>query len=434
MAVAEPSHRRRRPPAVPRRGTTEGATLTTTETGAPSPVDWVHDFDILDPLYITDPASVWNLLRRDCPIAHTERRGSTWLPVSYDDIQAIAHDPELFSSRDVSVITPGREEDPHRQIPLIAPPITSDPPDHTWARRMLLPRFGPSAIDAMEVTTQAAATELIDRFADAGRADAAVDYAQHIPVRVIATMLGVPLEDEEIFTGWAVRVLQEGIQNIEAATDAVMELITYFSDKLTERETSEPEGRPDDLLTFIVEARHDGEPLSPQHQIGACFLLLLAGIDTTWSAIGSSLWHLATHPDDQARLRAEPDLMPAAVEEFLRFYSPVTMARSVTRETEVHGCPMHAGDKILMAFPAGNRDPAMFTNPDQFQIDRAANRHFAFGSGIHRCLGSNLARMELRVAIELFLARIPTFELSDADLVTWSGGQVRGPRRVPIRW
>ena len=408
--------------------------MTSTGTTANEFAPWERDFDILDPDYVTDPAASWGQLRGECPIAHTDRRGSTWLPVNYDDIQFIAHDPELFSSRDVSVITPGREEDPHRQLPLVAPPITSDPPLHTWARRMLLPRFGPSAIDAMETTTRAAARELIDRFANAGRADAAVDYAQHIPVRVIATMLGVPLEDEEIFTGWAVRVIQEGIQNIEAATDAVMELITYFTDKLSEREASDPASRPDDVLTFIIEARHDGEPLSPQHQIGTCFLLLLAGIDTTWSAIGSSIWHLATHPDDQARLRAEPELMATAVEEFLRFYSPVTMARSVTSDAEVRGCPMKAGDKILMAFPAGNRDPEVFADPDTFLIDRANNRHFAFGSGIHRCLGSNLARMELRVAIEELLTRIPTFELADPDAVTWSGGQVRGPRRVPIRW
>jgi len=408
--------------------------MTSTGTSSSEFAPWERDFDILDPLYVTDPAAWWSELRGECPIAHTGRRGSTWLPVSYDDIQYIAHDPELFSSRDVSVITPGREEDPHRQLPLIAPPITSDPPHHTWARRMLLPRFGPSAIDAMETTTRAAARELIDRFANAGRADAAVDYAQHIPVRVIATMLGVPLEDEEIFTGWAVRVIQEGIQNIEAATDAVMELITYFTDKLSEREASDPASRPDDVLTFIVEARHDGEPLSPQHQIGTCFLLLLAGIDTTWSAIGSSIWHLATHPEDQARLRAEPELMATAVEEFLRYYSPVTMARSVTSDAEVRGCPMKAGDKILMAFPAGNRDPEVFADPDTFLIDRANNRHFAFGSGIHRCLGSNLARMELRVAIEELITRIPTFELADPDAVTWSGGQVRGPRRVPIRW
>ncbi len=160
----------------------------------------------------------------------------------------------------------------------------------------------------------------------------------------------------------------------------------------------------------------------------------MAGIDTTWSAIGAGLWHLATHPEDQARLRAEPELLPTAVEEMLRFYSPVTMAREVVADVEFAGCPMHAGDKVLLTFPAGNRDPAIFDDPDEFQIDRAQNRHFAFGAGIHRCLGSNLARMELRVAMEAFLARIPTFTIDDADDAHWSGGQVRGPRHVALRW
>ena len=163
-------------------------------------------------------------------------------------------------------------------------------------------------------------------------------------------------------------------------------------------------------------------------------MLLIAGIDTTWSGIGSSLWHLATNPQDQARLRADPSLIDTAVEEMLRMYSPVNMGREVIADIEVAGCPMKAGDKVIMAFPAGNRDPAHFDNPDDFIIDRQHNRHFAFGSGIHRCLGSNLARMELRVAIEAWLERIPPYELVDPDLVTWTGGQVRGPRTVPVRW
>lgn len=126
--------------------------------------------------------------------------------------------------------------------------------------------------------------------------------------------------------------------------------------------------------------------------------------------------------------------MPLAVEEILRVYSPVTMARHVVEDTEFAGCPMKAGDKILMAFPAGNRDPEMFDRADEFVIDRERNRHFAFGSGIHRCLGSNLARMELRVALETFLEHVPTFTLADPDAVTWTGGQVRGPRCVPISY
>lgn len=400
----------------------------------PARIDWTTDFDILDPDYVNDPSTVWSELRGTCPVARTERRGTTWLPVGYDDIAAIAHDVAHFSSRDIAVISPNRDLNPTATIMLEAPPITSDPPIHTWARRLLLPAFGPGAIDIMTPITREMANALIDAFIDGHEADAARDYAQHIPVRVIAQMIGVPLEDEAVFTGWAVTIIQEGLTNIDRATGAVMEFITYFAERAAERRSVPASQRPADLLTLLVEAEVDGAPLRDRHVIGSCFLLLLAGIDTTWSAIGSSLLHLATHPDDQARLRNEPALMSTAVEEFLRFYSPVTMARYVTEDIEYQGCPMREGDKVLMAFPAGNRDPEQFEDPDRFIIDRARNRHFAFGSGIHRCLGSNLARMELRVALEEWLRRVPTFELSDPGSVTWSGGQVRGPRRAPVRW
>ena len=230
-----------------------------------------------------------------------------------------------------------------------------------------------------------------------------------------------------------VRTLQEGFQNLANLPDVFEEMTAYFVQHIAKRRAMEQGTRPDDILTMLIEAETD-EPMTDEHLLGTCFLLLIAGIDTTWSNIGSSLLHLATHPEDQQRLRDEPELIPTAVEEFLRAYSPVTMARYVTQDTEFNGCPMKEGDKILMAFPAGNHDPEMFEDPDEVIIDRKRNRHFAFGSGIHRCLGSNLARMEIRVSVETFLERIPTFELADPDAVTWNGGQVRGPRRVPIRF
>jgi cytochrome P450 len=162
-------------------------------------------------------------------------------------------------------------------------------------------------------------------------------------------------------------------------------------------------------------------------------LTLVAGIDTSWSAIASSLWHLSTHPDDLARLVNEPELMPVAIEEFLRFYAPVTMARLVKHDMDYLGCPMKQDDWILLGFPAANRDPDVFVDADKFIIDRAENRHVAFGLGIHRCAGSNLARLELRVALEEFIKRYPRFELVDADAVTWAQGQVRGARNLPFR-
>jgi cytochrome P450 len=392
--------------------------------------DWASDFDLLEEGYILHPERRWAEQRERCPIAFTERRQRTWLPVRYDDLSEIAHDVDRFSSRDIIVVSPF--DQPINDV-LPVPPISSDPPTHTWARRLLLSAFGPSAIEQMTPITRELAHRLIDEHFSDGHGDAAADYARHIPVRIIAQMLGIPVEEEDRFTGWVVRTLQNGFQNIDGAMDAMGEMTMYFMNAINERRAMEPGTRPDDIITMLIEAETD-EPVSDQHLMGTCFLLLVAGIDTTWSAIGSSLWHLATHPDDQQRLRNEPTLMPTAVEEFLRVYSPVTMARYVTTDTEFKGCPMKTGDKVLMAFPAGNRDPEMFDDPDGVRIDRQKNRHFAFGSGIHRCLGSNLARMEIKVALETFLERVPRFELADTDAVTWTGGQVRGPRCVPIRF
>jgi cytochrome P450 len=166
---------------------------------------------------------------------------------------------------------------------------------------------------------------------------------------------------------------------------------------------------------------------------GTCVLLLIAGIDTTWSAIGASLFHLAGHNDDRNRLAREPELLPFAVEEFLRAYAPVTMARIVKEDVSINGTLLKEGQWCLLPFPAANRDPEVFPDADQFIIDRAENRHAAFGLGIHRCLGSNLARLELSVAVERWMARFPDFILEDPTAVTWAPGQVRGPRVLPIR-
>jgi hypothetical protein len=185
-------------------------------------------------------------------------------------------------------------------------------------------------------------------------------------------------------------------------------------------------------LSELLSTEVEGQPLDDGIILGIAALVLIAGVDTTWSAIGSSLWHLATHPDDAKRLATEPELMPNAVEELLRAYSPVTMARLVTSDVTYGGCPMKEGDKVLMNFPAANRDPEVFEAPDEVQLDRAHNRHVAFGSGIHRCAGSNLARMELQVALEEWLARIPLFSLEEGKEIAWAGGQVRGPRVLPV--
>jgi cytochrome P450 len=387
--------------------------------------DWTSDYDVYDAEYVEAPFAIWDELREHCPVARTERWGGSWLPTRYDDVVAIAHDVERFSSSEI-LVAPRVEDGPDDGIK--APPITSDPPEHHWARRLILPAFSPRSVARYESYSRELCGRLAGQIPDAGRGDAAEGYAQQIPVRVIARMLGVDEGRADEFTGWVRGVLEFGATDPERRKAARHSIISFFAEQVEDRRRSPK----DDLLTELLAAEVDGRPVPDTHVIGTCNLILVAGIDTTWSAIGSALWHLATNAGDRARLVTEPDLMPTAVEELLRAYAPVTMARLVTEDVEVRGACIHAGDKVLMPFPAANRDPAVFPDADRVVLDRAENRHVAFGVGIHRCAGSNLARMELRVALEEWLARMPDFRLADGEEVTWAGGQVRGPRHLPV--
>jgi cytochrome P450 len=400
-------------------------------TQRPRVSDWATDFDHTDPQWVADPYPIWDELRARCPVAHTDRYGGTWLPVRHDDVAAVAYDTEHFTSRSVVVseIRPGPDDLP---APIgLAPPITSDPPFHPLARRLLLPAFAPKRIEALEPFTRELCVELLDATAGERQFDAAVDYAQHIPLRVIVRMLGFPQEDADLFRRFIRMVLEDVDQSAEERQAIVDEgeLDAYIDARIAEH-LADPQ---DDLTTFLLEAELDGNKLDPDHVRGTMVLLMIAGIDTTWSAIGASLWHLAQNPADRGRLAAEPELMGTAVEEFLRAYAPVTMARLVATDFDFDGRQMKEGDWLLLPFPAANRDPEQFPDADKVLIDRAENRHSAFGLGIHRCIGSNLARMELRVALEEWMKRYPDFELVDPTEVTWSAGQVRGPRTVPVR-
>ncbi len=383
--------------------------------------DWATDFDHLDPRWVENPYPIWAGLREQCPVAHTERYRGVYFPSRYEDVRAVAYDTENFSSRRIIV-----RDTPPPRIP--APPITSDPPDHRPAKNLLLPAFTPDAIRQYEAHTRDICARLVERFAGKGGCDAAVDYAQEIPVRVIAVMLGLPEEEGDRFRQWIHEILEAGITRPDILMKAIGETTTYFQAEVEKRR-----GAPrDDLISRLASATIDGQPISEVHLLGALRLILIAGIDTTWSAIGSCFWHLAQHPQDRHRLVDEPGLIPTAVEEFLRAYAPVTMAREVVNDTTVNGCPMKSGEMVLLSFPAANRDPAMFPEADRVVIDRKENRHAAFGLGIHRCIGSNLARMEIAVALQEWLKRIPDFRLEPATTVTWSEGTVRGPRRLPV--
>jgi cytochrome P450 len=395
-------------------------------------LDWGTDYDIFDPQYVADPYGIWDQLRDTCPMAHTDRWGGSWLPTRYEDVNAIAHDIEKFpSGNGISVVplidmAPGAPSSP--LLTAGVPPISADPPLHTWTRRLLLPTMSPARVAEYEIFTRVLCRRLVDDIANRGGGDAAAEYAQLIPVRVIGHILGVPEDMAETFTGW-VRDALEFAFDPERRRRGFTGIVGYLQGAVSERQASPK----DDFITELLQSEHDGEPVTVPVVMGMCALLLIAGIDTTWSSIGSTMHHLATHADDRRRLLAEPELMPTAVEEFLRAFAPVTMARRLIEDTEYNGCPIKAGERVLMNFPAANRDPEVFPDADTVILDRQQNRHLAFGAGIHRCAGSNLARMELRVAVEEWLHRIPEFEVTDPTEVTWAGGQVRGPRTVPVR-
>jgi cytochrome P450 len=389
--------------------------------------DWATDFSHMQPEWSADPYPIQDDLRQRCPIAHTHRFGGGWLPTRYEDVAAIAYDTERFTSRSIIM---GNFRPPRDIAPIGgSPPITSDPPFHRDARMLLAPAFTKAAVAKLEPATRMFCHSLIDGLEGRDVVDAARDYAQHIPVRVIADMLGFPPEDGPQFREFVAGRL-EGVNLPQEERVTRMSALFYYLLAQVQDHLKNPR---DDLTTFLIDAELHGRKLKPSHVVGTMTLLLIAGIDTTSSAIGASLWHLAGNPEDRRCLVAEPELLPTAIEEFLRTYAPVTMARLVKEDMHWRGVDMKADDWVLLSYPAANRDPAQFDRADQVIIDRQINHHAAFGLGIHRCLGSHLARLELRVALEVWLERIGEFSLADPAAVTWSAGQVRGPRTLPLR-
>ena len=397
------------------------------ETGAselPPVTDWVNDWDWLDDQWGPNAIDIWNEIRDVCPVATTERYGRSHMPVTMDAVSQIAHDTENFSSIFVSVAHPDTPRRP-------APPITSDPPDHHGHRRLLLPSFSPKKIAAMEDDFRQYCRALIADLDGATHADASEQYAQNIPVHGMCQLLGVPESDADMFREWIFLNFQVSPRN-PAVRERIQVEMQEYNDRMLADRLREPK---DDLLTLIAHAEIDGEPVSQELKRGYVSLTIIAGIDTTWSAIGSGMWHFAQHADERAALAAAANddmLWNTATEEVLRYYAPVTMGRKVINDTEVSGCPVHAGDQTLVTFPAANHDPEAFENAHEFQIDREVNRHIAFGLGIHRCLGSNLARLELLVALQEWIRAFPNYELDPERGTEWANGQVRGPRVLPV--
>ncbi|MEE9415614.1 MAG: cytochrome P450 [Acidimicrobiales bacterium] len=399
-------------------------TNTAASSDVPPVTDWVNDWDWLDDQWGPNAIDIWNEVRAQCPMATTERYGRAFMPVTMEAVAEVGHDTENFSSIWVNVSRPDAPRAP-------APPITSDPPEHMGHRRLLLPAFNPKKVRLMETEMREFCRGLIANLGGLGSADAAEQYAQHIPVHGICQLTGLPENDADMFRDWIHRTFQLAPRDNTVRVAVMTEMGDYIGAILNDR-VANPRG---DMLTDIANSEIDGEPVDWMLKVGYVRLLIVAGIDTTWSAIGSGLWHFSQNAAQVARLVAvENDdmLWQTAVEEVLRYYAPVTMARKVIKNTTVAGCPVHAGDQMLLTFPAANHDPASFDNPSEFQIDRAKNRHVAFGLGVHRCVGSNLARLELQIGLQEWLRAFPNYQLDTAKETTWANGQVRGPRMLPV--
>ena len=392
---------------------------------------WTTDFDIYDEDYTRDPAPVWRELQSKCPIAHTGRWGGMWMATTYDDCQALVRETSILSNRQVSIAPMAEDKDLLGDYNShLNPPITMDPPEQTPWRRLSLPFFTMSAVEAHRPFTETLCHELIDAFIDSGRCDGAADYAQQLTPRVIGHMLGIDPARSDEFVGWVRGLIEFGFDDIELRRESSRAMKDFFEEMIAERR----ETPRDDYISRLLVAEIDGAPLADGMIVNLCVLPLSAGIDTTWSSLGSSPLHFATHADDRRCLAREADLFPAAVEEMLRYYAPISVGRIAMEGYEVGGHCIQRGERVMLNLPAANRGPAHFERADEVVLDRERNRHVAFGIGHHRCAGSNLARMEMEVALRVWFQRIPEFELRDPEGVSWSPGQVRGARSVPVRF
>jgi cytochrome P450 len=343
-------------------------------------------------------------LREQCPVGRSDKHGGFWYLTKSEDIFAAEQDATTFSVAP-SMLLPAFGTD----VPMI--PIDIDPPDHTDYRKLLLPLFTPKAMARLEDGMRITARELATEVAAHEVVDASATFARPMPTIIFSRLAGFPEKDWPKFDRWVDDVIYERTVDPQRAERASQEVMDYFDALLTERAG---DGNTDDLVGHLQNVEMRGRKLTQEELISYCYLLFLAGLDTTAWAIRASLWFLAQHPAEQDRLRNDPESIPTAAEEFLRTLSPVqAMARTCKADVEMSGQQIKAGERVVLVFGAGNRDPEVYDDPDEIRLDRENNRHLAFGGGIHRCLGSNLGRREMVVALEEFLAVVPSFSLAN---------------------
>lgn len=386
-----------------------------TETSIPSTPPTLADrffVEAMSPAFREDPYPYYERFRGPTPLL---RVGETiWFALGHADVTTMLRHPNLSTDESHAATEAERAaEDPNRPRSL----LFMDPPDHTRLRGLVARAFTPRRIDELRATTQAIATELVDAIA-AKRSpiDLVQAFAYPLPVRVICALLGVPPEDEAMFTDWSrgiARSVDPSVLRtpaIEATIeDARANLRRYLGDLLATRRRQPG----DDLLSALAAVDVEGDRITPREVVGLAQLLLVAGHETTVNLIGNGTLALLRNPEQLALLRRSPELVGPAVDEFLRFDGPVQITqRVVTQDMTVVGCPVKRGDEIMLVLGAANRDPSAFPNPHKLDVTRDARRHVGFGGGIHHCLGAALARMEGQIAFATLLDRFPHLELA----------------------
>jgi cytochrome P450 len=375
---------------------------------------------------LRNPYPTYDRLRSDSPAFHVPAPFDAWLIFDFEGVWRALNDHDAFSSK----------------VP--SPPnwfLFSDPPRHTKQRGLIARAFTPSVVTNLEPLIRRLSRELLDAAVGRGEIDLVADYAAPLPMTVIAELIGMSGVDLPRFKRWSDGILKisytrSGADSAAAALQefyaVTAEMDAYLAD-LIARRRAEPK---DDLITRLVGAEVDGERLTPPEILGFFQLLVVGGQETTVNLISNAMLCFLEHPDQLARLRAVPDLLPAAIEEVLRYRSPLQwVMRTPRRDIELHGQVIPAGKLVLPMIGSANRDPKRFRDPNRFDVARDPNPHIAFGHGIHACLGAPLARLEARIALADLLERLTDVRLASAE--PWPPRQVlnvHGPASLPIRF
>lgn len=385
------------------------------------PRELVRDFDyVADASLFEDPWKTYAGLHEGPDVFWATGCGGHWVLTRNEAIKEMMQNPADFSNYPAGIGVQSR-------FPLKMIPLESDPPEHAQYRNIVARVMSPAAIKERTAEIESVAQSLIDKFANQGECEFIEAVAKPLPTTIFTALMGLPTEESDKFLSWN-HVLLHSL-DVESAQKGGMEIMVYLNKLIFDRK-KEPK---DDLVSALVQGEIDGRPLKHEEILGYCFLLFIAGLDTVTGSLGYIAVHLATHPEDQSRLRADPTSIGPAVEEMLRRYSIVNANRKLTRDLEFRGVQMKKGDFVLASTPLANLDPQAFECPHMAKLDRSPNPHMAFSYGPHRCMGSHLARAELNTLVRTFLARIPEFRLRPGTRLRHQTG-VHGLDSVPLVW